>query len=58
MQRPVIEYVSDYVLVPKTIYEPTVVKEKATRMVDKQVWDTKMVAIQVLGTLQSQSEGP
>ncbi len=47
VQRPVVEYVSEYVVVPKTIHVPTVVKEKATRMVDKQVWDTKIVPIQV-----------
>jgi hypothetical protein len=47
VHEPVVEYVSDYVMVPKTIHAPMVVKEKAIRMVDKQVWDTKIVAIQV-----------
>lgn len=44
---PKVTYESQYVLVPKTIQEPKVVKEKAIRYVNKEVWDTKIVAIQV-----------
>jgi hypothetical protein len=46
-QVPVYDYESRYVLVPRTVQEQKVVKEKAIRYVDKTVWDTKMVAIQV-----------
>ncbi len=48
VQVPVHNYESRYVLVPRTVQEQKVVKEKAIRYVDKQVWETKMVAIQVL----------
>jgi hypothetical protein len=44
---PKVTYESQYVMVPRTIQEPKVIKETAVRYVDKQVWDTKMVAIQV-----------
>ena len=44
---PKVTYESQYVTVPRTIQEPKVIKEKAIRYVDKEVWDTKFVAIQV-----------
>jgi hypothetical protein len=47
MTRPKMEYTSDYVMVPKTIQVPQIIKEKAIRMVPKETYETKIVAIQV-----------
>ena len=47
LTRPKLEYTSDYVLVPKTIQVPQIIKEKAIRYVPKETYETKIVAIQV-----------
>ena len=47
LTRPKVEYYSDYVTVPKTIQVPQIIKEKAIRMVPKETYETKFVAIQV-----------
>lgn len=51
MTRPKMEYTSDYVMVPKTIQVPQIIKEKAIRMVPKETYETKIVAIQVPRTI-------